>query len=34
MAGQLTVNLEAAKKIQISIAPETLPNINRVIGND
>ena len=34
MAGQLTVNLEAAKKIQLSIAPETLPNINRVIGND
>jgi len=32
MAGQLTVNLDAAEKIELTIAPETLPNINRVIG--
>ena len=33
MAGQLTLNLEAAKKIQLSIAPEIMLNINRVIGD-
>ena len=32
MAGQLTLNLDAAQKIQLSIAPEIMLNINRVIG--
>ena len=32
MAGRLTVNLDAANRIQLSVAPETLPNINRIIG--
>ena len=34
IAGQLTVNLDTAKRIELSIAPETMPNINRLIGQE